>query len=105
MYRNKVCDAMRDGIRRSQDQLLDRMLISSSKSLQPAEVENNVILPILRPLGTRNIVGCITSIHNSMYTVGTPQGTISVSYTRNQFELCPSNVISFGGVRLVFFVE
>ena len=71
------------------------------KKLQPAEVENSVIIPISRPdkinsLGPRNIVGCITSIDNSTYTVGTPQGTISVPYTRIQFVLGPSNVVSIG---------
>ena len=69
MSRNKARDSMRDGIKRSQEQLHDRMLKSNAKKLQPAEVGNNVIIPISRPdkinsLRPRNIVGCITSINN-----------------------------------------
>ena len=61
MSRNKACDSMRN-----QEQLHDRMLKTSAKKLQPAEVGNNVIILISLPdrinsLSPRNIVGCITS--------------------------------------------
>ena len=42
------------------------------------------------------MIGCITGKDDSTYTVGTSQGTISVAYTRNQFELCPRNLLSIG---------
>ena len=94
---------MRAGIKRSQESLHYRMLNSSSKKLKPAHIGNTVIIPISEPdkvnsLGPRNIIGCITDKDDSTYIVGTSQGTISVAYTRNQFELCPSNLLSIESV-------
>ena len=101
--RKETCSTMRAGIKRSQESLHHRMLNSSSNKFKPAYIGNTVIIPISEPdkvksLGPRNIIGCITGKDDSTYTVGTSQGTISVAYTRNQFELCHSNLLSIESV-------
>ena len=73
------------------------------QEVNASSYRNTILVPISEPdkvnsLGLRNISGCITGKDDSTYTVGTSQGTISVSYTRNQFELCPSNLLSIESV-------
>ena len=45
-------------------------------------------------IGLSNITGCIMSKENELYTIGTTDGTISSKYTRNQFEICSSQILS-----------
>ena len=92
-------DSMRAGIKRNQEKLHERMLNTSSKKLRPAEVGDIVVIPIAQPdkvnsLGPRNMLGCITEKGETTYRVGTSQGTLSVGYTRNQFELCSTNLLA-----------
>ena len=79
------------------------MLKTSFKKLKPAEVGDTVVILIAHPdkvnsLGPRNVLGCITEKGETTYRVGTSQGTLSVDYTRNQFELCPTNFLSCNSV-------
>ena len=72
--------------------------LSSSKKFHPACVGDNVIIPIQRPdrmtsLGQRNLLGVITGVGDSCYTIGARDGTLNNEYTRNQFDLCFSKFI------------
>ena len=92
-------DSMRAGIKRNQEKLHVRKLNTSSKKLRPAEVGDTVVIPIAQPdkvnsLGPRNMLGCITEKGETAYRVGTSQGTLSVGYTRIQFELCSTNLLA-----------
>ncbi|KAI6658905.1 hypothetical protein LOD99_10898 [Oopsacas minuta] len=66
---------------------------------QPAEGGDKVSLPIQHPdrlcaIGPRNILGSIQNKRDDIYTVATSKGIISGCYSRNQFEIQPSNLIS-----------
>ena len=89
-------DGIRAGIKRNQEKLHDRMLVSSAKKFHPANIGDNVLVPIERPdkmnsLGPRNMLGVVTNISEGVYTIGTRDGTLNTAYTRNQFEVCSSN--------------
>ena len=89
-------DGIRAGIKRNQEKLHDRMLASSAKKFHPANIGDNVLVPIVRPdkmnsLGPRNMLGVVTNISEGVYTIGTRDGTLNTAYTRNQFEVCSSN--------------
>ena len=45
-------------------------------------------------LGPRNILGFLTSRDDSTYFIGTSQGTLVVNYSRNQFEVSPTILLS-----------
>ena len=88
--RREACEEMRAGIKRNQGRQHERMLKASTKKFKQAQVGDSVLIPISQPdkissLGPRNILGCITSRDDSMYSIGTSQGTLAVSYSRNQF--------------------
>ena len=79
------------------------MLNASVKKFKHAEVGDSVLIPISQPdkvssLGPRNIIGCITSRSDSTYSIGTNQGTLAVNYCRNQFEVCPTNILSIDSI-------
>ena len=40
-------------------------------------------------IGPRKLVGHIIGAQDSVYTVSTSHGTISIGYARNQFDECP----------------
>ena len=92
-------ESMRAGIKRNQEKLHERMLNASSKRVKQAEIGDNILIPIAQPdkinsLGPRNMLACITEKGESTYRVGTSQGNLSVEYTRNQFDLCPVNLLT-----------
>ena len=94
---------MRAGIKRNQEKQQDRMLNTASKRFKHAEVGDSVLIPISQPdkiqsLGPRNILGCITSRDDSSYSIGTIQGTQAVNYSRFQFELCPTKLMSLESI-------
>ena len=94
---------MRAGIKRCQEKQKDRMLNTASKKFKEAEVGDSVLIPISQPdkvhsLGPRNILGCITSRNESTYSIGTTQGRLAVNYSRNQFELCPTNLLPLDSI-------
>ena len=79
------------------DRLHDRMLVSAAKKFCPANVGDNVVVPIPRPdkmtsLAPRNMLGVVTDVSEGSYTIGTRDGTLSTNYTRNQFDVCSSNI-------------
>ena len=43
----------------------------------------------LRPC---NILGVVSDISEGSYTVGTRDGTLSTNYSRNNFDICSSNI-------------
>ena len=43
-------------------------------------------------LGPRNMLGVVTDVSEGSYTIGTRDGTASTNYTRNQFDVCSSNI-------------
>ena len=90
-------DSIVAGIKMRQDKLHDRMLVSAAKKFCPANIGDNVVVPIERPdkmtsLGPRNMLGVVTDITEGSYTIGTRDGTVSTNYTRNQFDVCSSNI-------------
>ena len=101
--RNEECNQMRAAIKRSQENQQERMLNASSKKFKDAEVGDSVLIPISQPdkissLGPRNILGCITSIGDSTYSIGTSRGKLAVNYSRNQFEVCPTKLLSIESI-------
>ena len=79
------------------------MSARSSKKFKQAQVGDSVLIPISQPdtissLGPHNTLGCITSRYGSTYSIGTSQGTLAVSYSRNQFEVCPTNLLSIDSI-------
>ena len=92
----KKANEVRAGIKRKQEKLHDRMLVSSAKKFHQANIGDNVVVPIERPdkmnsLGPRNLLGVVTRMSEGVYTIGTRDGTLTTPYTRNQFEVCSSN--------------
>ena len=90
-------DTIVAGIKRRQDRLHDRMLVSAAKKFCPANIDDNIVIPIERPdkmtsLGPRNMLGVVTDVSEGSYTVGTRDGTVSTNYTRIQFDICSSNI-------------
>ena len=95
---SKEADITRAGIKRNQESLHERMVESSSNKFHSAFVGDNVIIPIQRPdrmtsLGQLNLLGFITGVGDSCYTIGARDGTLINGYTRNQFDLCSSKFI------------
>ena len=91
-------DSMRAGIKRNQEKLHERMLNASSKRVKHAEIGDNILIPIAQPciinsLGPRNILAYITEKGGSTYRVDS-QGSLPIKYTRNQFDLCPVNLLT-----------
>ena len=94
------CD-IRLYIKRHQESLHNKMLGSSSnkRSKSVVEVGESVLIPIARPdtmssIGPRNITGCITGREDDLYTIETTEGILANSYTRNQFDICSSQLLS-----------
>ena len=101
--RKDACNKIRAGIKRCQEKQQDRMLNTASKKFKEAEVGDSVLIPISQPdkvhsLGPRNILGCITSRDESTYSIGTTLGTLAVNYSRNQFELSPTNLLPLDSI-------
>ena len=97
--KNIPFDSMRARIKRNQEKLDERMLNESSKRVKHAEIGDIILIPIAQPdkinsLGPSNIPTCITEKDESTYRVGTSQGSHSVEYTPNQFDLCPVNLLT-----------
>ena len=74
------------------------MLKSSISRLTPADIGESVSMPISSPdimttLGNKNLLGIISDKQDDLYTISTRQGTIKSLYTRNQFEVCPKNIL------------
>ena len=89
--------SLRLNIKHSQEKCNQRMLNASNKQFKPAEIGDNIIIPISKPdklsrIGPRNIVGCITNQVKNIYSVGTSEGESSVGYTRNQFPISSANI-------------
>ena len=51
------------------------------------------------------ILGRITSRDDSTYSIGTSQGTLAVSYSRNQFEVYPTNLLSVDSIPAVTITQ
>ena len=88
------------GIKRNQEKLHDRMLKSSNKKFKPAEISDTVLMLISQPdkmssIGPRKLVGHIIEAQDSVYTVSTSHGTISIGYARNQFDECPFKISAY----------
>ena len=49
-------------------------------------------------LGSNNLLGIILNKENDLYTISTRQGAIESLYTRNQFEVCPKNILQMDEV-------
>ena len=86
------------------------MLNASSKKFKQAQVGDSVLIPISQPdkissLGPRNILGCISSRDDSTYSIGRSQGTLAVSYSRNQYEVCPTNLLSVDSIPVVTITQ
>ena len=76
--------------------LHQRMVSSAAKRYEPALAGDNITIPIERPdkmnsLSQQNVLGVIADVSDDLYTVGTKYGTLSTTYTRNQFDLCSSH--------------
>ena len=89
----KESEVIRAGVKRNQQKLHERMLQSSAKRFQAADVGDNVIIPIERPdkmnsLGQRNLMGVVMDVNEGNYTIGTRDGMLNNEYSRNQFQLC-----------------
>ena len=74
--KNKECNEMRAGIKRSQEKCHERMLRASGKRFKPAELGDAVVLPIPHPdrlcaIGPRNILGSIHDKQDDIYTIST----------------------------------
>ena len=87
---------MRVSIKREHDVLHQRMISSAAKRYDPALVGDNPTIPIEIPdkmnsLSQQNVLGVIADVSDDLYTVGTKYGTLNITYTRNQFDLCSSN--------------
>ena len=85
-------------LRRKEKQQHQRMLKSSISGLPPADIGDSVSMPISSPdimttLGSKNLLGIISDKQDDLYTISTRQGTIKSLYTRNQFEVCPKNIL------------
>ena len=68
----------------------EKMKEASIKRFKPADVGDNVVVPLPdvdRGRGEfRNIRGVVTGVEgNGCYTIGTGEGTLKQQYTRNQF--------------------
>ena len=103
---------MRAGIKRSQEKCHERMLRASGKRFKPAELGDAVVLPIPHPdrlcaIGPRNILGSIHDKQDDIYTIATSEGLISGGYSRNQFEIQSSNLITtpFSSTRIISQTE
>ena len=87
---------MRLELKRKQKQQHQRMLKSSINRLPPADIGDNVSMPISSPdimtTYNDNLLGIISDKQDDLYTISTRQGTIESLYTRNQFEVCPKNI-------------
>ena len=110
--KNKECNEMHAGIKRSQEKCYERMLRASGKRFKPAEVDDAVVLPIPHPdrlcaIGPRNILGSIHEKRDDTYTIATSEGLISGGYSRNQFEIQSSNLITtpFSSTRIISQTE
>ena len=108
--RRDACEEMRARIKKNQERKHERMLNASSKKFKQAQVGDSVLIPISQPdkissLGPRNILGCISSRDDSTYSIGRSQGTLAVSYSRNQFEVCPTNLLSVDSIPVVTITQ
>ena len=45
----------------------------------------------MNSLSQQNVLGVIADVSDNLYSVETKYGTLSITYTRNQFDLCSSN--------------
>ena len=90
-------DSIVPGIKRRQNKLYDRMHLLALKKFCPANIRDNVVVPIERPdkmtsHGQRNMLGVVTDASEGSYTIGTRDGTVSTNYTRNQFDIPSCNI-------------
>ena len=95
---SREVEVIRAGVKRNQQKLHERMLQSSAKRFQAADVGDNVIIPIERPdkmnsLGQRNLMGVVMDVNEGNYTIGTRDGMLNNEYSRNQFQLCSQQFI------------
>ena len=103
---NKNREQVRLGIKRNQECLHNRMLSCSNKRFKLAHVGESVLIPITRPdtmssIAPRNLTGCITSKEDDMYTIGTSEGILASKYTRNQFDVCSSRILSIEDITCI----
>ena len=67
-------DTIVAGIKRRQDRLHDRMLVSAANKFCPAIIGDNIVIPMERrdkmtSLGPRNMLGVFTDVSEGSYTV------------------------------------
>ena len=75
------------------------MLNSSNKNFKMEEVGNSILMPISQPdtmssIGPRNLPEYITSKEDDLFSIGNTEGIFSCNYTRNQFDICTTKIIS-----------
>ena len=73
---SREAEVIRAGVKRNQQKLHERMLQSSAKRFQAADVGDNVIIPIERPdkmnsLGQHNLMGVVMEVNEGNYTIAT----------------------------------
>ena len=80
---------------RVQKRQADKMLSDTAKRLPAITVGDNVRVPIpvedRVKLGQKHLLGVVTSIFGSSYTVGTIRGTLDRKYRRGEIELWKSS--------------
>ena len=96
-------EAMRHKLKRKQTQQHQHMLKSSINRIPPVNIGDSVLIQISSPdtmttLGSKNLLGIISNKEDDLYTISTRQGTIESLYTRNQFEVCPKNILQMDEV-------
>ena len=72
---------------------------SSNKKVFNAEVGDSILIPISQPdtmssIGPRNLPAYISCKEDDLFSIGSTEGILSCKYTRNQFDICPTKIIS-----------
>ncbi|CAJ0953545.1 unnamed protein product, partial [Mesorhabditis belari] len=79
------------------------MLHASEQRLAPIDVGQNVLMPIPcvdRPkIGPRNLMGVVTAVTDDFYSIGTQNGHLRQTFTRNQLAPCGAEFFSINSIR------
>ncbi|CAJ0933860.1 unnamed protein product, partial [Mesorhabditis belari] len=92
----------RHGAHSAQKNQARKMLRASEQRFAPIDVEQNVLMPIPcvdRPkIGPRNLMGVVTAVTNGFYSIGTQNGHLRQTFTRNQLAPCGAEFFSINSI-------
>ena len=102
--RKNAASAKRKGCKENLQKQSVKMIEASNKRFKPAQIGDNVLVPIpdvdKGRTDFRNICGVVTKVNgDGCYTIGTEQGILKQAYTRNQFMPTKSAFMSTDQVR------